>query len=60
MYAVVTSGGKQYKVAEGDLLAVEKLDAEPGKTVELDVYLLADGSTITAAGDALGKAKVFA
>ena len=36
MYAIVTSGGKQHKVAQGDVFRVEKLDAEIGDTVELD------------------------
>ncbi len=45
MYAIVATGGKQYKVAKGDVLDVEKLDAQPGDKVELDVLLLNDGST---------------
>ena len=35
MYAVVSTGGKQYRVAEGDLCRVEKLDAEEGASVEI-------------------------
>ena len=47
MYAVIETGGKQYKVAEGEKLRVEKLDAEAGATVELDkVLLVADGDNI--------------
>ena len=42
MYAVIKTGGKQYKVNEGETLEVEKLDAEPGKSVELEVLLIAD------------------
>jgi large subunit ribosomal protein L21 len=42
MYAIVSTGGKQYKVAEGDVLDVEKLDAQPGDQVQLDVLMLAD------------------
>ena len=45
MYAIVATGGKQYKVAKGDVIDVEKLDAQPGDKVELDVLLLNDGST---------------
>jgi large subunit ribosomal protein L21 len=60
MYAIVNTGGKQYKVAEGDTFEVELLDAEPGATVELDVIFLADGSKITAEAEKLTKAKVFA
>lgn len=43
MYAVVATGGKQYKVAVGDVINVEKLDAEIGDTVELPVLLINDG-----------------
>ena len=43
MYAIVATGGKQYKVAKGDVLDVEKLDAQPGDKVELPVLLLNDG-----------------
>ncbi|MHB1420431.1 MAG: 50S ribosomal protein L21 [Bacillota bacterium] len=35
MYAIVETGGKQYKVAQGDVINVEKLDAAPGETVEI-------------------------
>lgn len=44
MFAVIKTGGKQYTVAENDVLRVEKLEAEPGATVELkDVLLIDDG-----------------
>ena len=47
MYAVIKTGGKQYRVREGVSLAVEKLDAEPGATVEFDqVLLVSDGTNI--------------
>ncbi len=47
MYAVFRSGGKQYRAAKGDVLRVEKLDAEEGATVEFDeVLLVGDGSDI--------------
>ncbi len=47
MYAIVKTGGKQYRVKEGDRLRVEKLEAEPGATVELnEVLMVADGDTI--------------
>ena len=42
MYAIIATGGKQYKVAKGDVLDVEKLDAQPGDKVELPVLLLND------------------
>lgn len=43
MYAVIESGGKQYRVAVGDRLRVESLRAEPGQTVDLDKVLLVSG-----------------
>lgn len=36
MYAIIVTGGKQYKVSEGDEIKVEKLDVEPGDTVTFD------------------------
>jgi large subunit ribosomal protein L21 len=47
MYAVISTGGKQYKLAQGDYCRVEKLDAEEGASIELDkVLMIADGDTI--------------
>ena len=43
MYAVVVSGGKQHRIKEGDLLRVEKLDAEVGAEIALDQVLLIGG-----------------
>ena len=44
MYAIVETGGKQYKVAEGDVIRLEKLDAQAGSKVEFtDVILVNDG-----------------
>lgn len=71
MYAVVVTGGKQYKVAEGDVLFVEKLTADVDSTVELDNVLLVgkdngetvvgkpmvEGAKVTAKVLAQGKAK---
>jgi large subunit ribosomal protein L21 len=48
MYAVIKTGGKQYKVSEGDILRVEKLDVEAGDTVAFDEVLMIGGD-----GDAL-------
>lgn len=45
MFAVVQSGGKQYRVEKGDIVRVEKLDVEPGAVVELPVVLLSGKST---------------
>ncbi|RDH90676.1 MAG: 50S ribosomal protein L21 [endosymbiont of Seepiophila jonesi] len=47
MYAVIQTGGKQYRVSEGDTVKVEKLDADQGASVELDkVLMVADGEDI--------------
>lgn len=47
MYAVISTGGKQYKVTQGEYLRVEKLDAEEGASVELDkVLMIADGDKV--------------
>lgn len=46
-YAVIESGGKQYRVQKGATIQVERLDAEPGKDLTLDrVVLFADGKTV--------------
>jgi large subunit ribosomal protein L21 len=50
MYAVVKTGGKQYRVTEGQTIQVEKLDAEPGATVELDQVLLLSDDRRVAVG----------
>jgi large subunit ribosomal protein L21 len=60
MYAIVKTGGKQYKVAEGDVIEVEKLDALPGVEVALPAILLVDGTAVTHDADTLAKAKVTA
>lgn len=59
MYAIVKTGGKQYKVAEGDLVKVEKIEGEAGDSVALAPVLLVDGGDITS-GDALADATVSA
>lgn len=47
MYAVIATGGKQYRVEEGDTLRVERLDAEEGTELELDrILLVGDGDRI--------------
>lgn len=59
MYAVVTTGGKQVKVAEGDRIRVEKLDAQVGDKIELtDVHLVSKDDGAVVDPDKLGKAKV--
>ncbi|HKM33272.1 MAG TPA: 50S ribosomal protein L21 [Lachnospiraceae bacterium] len=45
MYAIIATGGKQYKVAEGDIIKVEKIDADAGNTVTFDqIIAISDGS----------------
>ncbi len=47
-YAVIHTGGKQYRVAEGDVIEVEKLDVEAGNEAKFDeVLLVADGATVS-------------
>ena len=53
MYAIVKTGGKQYKVAEGDVIEIEKLEGNPGAAITLPAVLLVDGSSVTATLDAL-------
>ena len=48
MFAVIRTGGKQYKVAKDDLIAVEKLAGEPGATIELaEVLMVGDGAMVS-------------
>ena len=60
MYAIIRTGGKQYRVQEGDVLRVEKLSAEVGNKVTFeDVLLVGEGEKILVGSD-LSKAKVSA
>jgi large subunit ribosomal protein L21 len=61
VYAVIRTGGKQYKVKVGDLIDVEKLGGDDGASLELEPLLVVDddGNVTSAAGD-LAKAKVTA
>ncbi len=59
MYAIIATGGKQYKVSEGDVIKVEKLDVEAGNTVTFDqVIAVSDGSLKV--GEDVAKASVTA
>jgi large subunit ribosomal protein L21 len=59
MYAVIASGGKQYKVREGGLLKVEKIEGQIGSTVAFDqVLLLSDGEAIKIGQPTLSEAAV--
>lgn len=62
MFAVIKTGGKQYRVAENDTILVEKLACEPGETIELkDVLILGeDGKAPTVGTPLVDKAAVFA
>ncbi|MEA2213392.1 MAG: large subunit ribosomal protein [Solirubrobacteraceae bacterium] len=59
MYAIVKTGGKQYRVSEGQTLLIERLPAADGDTVELQPLLLVDGSDVVD-GDDLSKVTVSA
>jgi len=60
MYAVVKTGGKQYTVKPGDVLAIEKLPVEVGEEVELPVIFFADGDKIEADPEKAASTKVVA
>ncbi|MDX1496448.1 MAG: 50S ribosomal protein L21 [Salinisphaeraceae bacterium] len=61
MQAVIQTGGKQYRVSEGDVLRVEKLDAEAGATLELsEVLLVSDGDNIKVGAPYVDGGKVTA
>jgi large subunit ribosomal protein L21 len=60
MYAIVKTGGKQYKVAEGDVLTVEKIDGDAGAELTFSALLLVDGDEVTTGADALAAVSVAA
>jgi len=61
MFAVIKTGGKQYKVAKDDVIEVEKIDLEAGKSVELgEVLMLSDGGKVDVGAPFLAGAKVSA
>ena len=60
MYVIVSTGGKQYKVAKGDVIDVEKLDAQPGDQVQLDVLMINDGTDVVVDAATLENQKVTA
>ena len=60
MYAVIRSGGKQYRVEEGRSVKLDRLAGEPGETVELkDVLLLADGDDVSVGAPVVEGARVL-
>ncbi len=60
MYAVIATGGKQYKVAEGDIIRVEKLDAEDGATVTFDTVIAINNDKDVLVGDKVSGSNVKA
>ncbi|MFD2079605.1 large subunit ribosomal protein L21 [Actinopolymorpha cephalotaxi] len=60
MYAIVRSGGRQHKVAVGDVLEVNRLAEQTGSTVQLPAVLVVDGESVTSDAAALGKVSVTA
>jgi len=58
VYAIVKTGGKQYKVAVGDVVEVEKVPGAVGDTVALPALLVVDGSDVTTDAEALAKTSV--
>ncbi len=61
MYAVIKSGGKQYKVQEGDTIRVEKINVEEGGEISLDdVLMVADGDNISVGAPVVPGATVAA
>ncbi len=60
MYAIIATGGKQYKVAEGDVILVEKLDVAAGETYEFDQVLAVSDDTFTIGTPVVEGAKVKA
>ncbi len=61
MYAVIKTGGKQYRVAANDVLDIEKLDGEAGSTLEFtDVLMVGEGESVTIGCPLVAGAKVTA
>ena len=60
MFAIVRTGGKQYRVAAGDKIVVDKIDGEAGASVNLDVLMAGEGSELKGAGSVTVAAEVIA
>jgi large subunit ribosomal protein L21 len=60
VYAIVKTGGKQYKVAVGDVVEVEKLTGDAGAAISLPALLVVDGTNVTADAKALAGVTVTA
>lgn len=60
MYAVIKTGGKQYRVSEGDRLRVEKIEGQKGDTIELAEVLMLGGERVAFGSPLVAGAKVSA
>lgn len=61
MYAVMITGGKQYKVAPGDIVRVESLEGQKGDMIEIrDVFMIVDGDKMSVGKPKLDSAKITA
>lgn len=60
MYAIIATGGKQYKVAEGDIIRVEKLGVEAGATVSFDQVLVVNNGDLVVGNPTVANASVTA
>jgi large subunit ribosomal protein L21 len=60
VYAIVRSGGRQEKVAVGDVIEMNRVEGDPGTTIELPAVLVVDGDTVTSDAAALGAVTVTA
>lgn len=60
MYAIIATGGKQYKVAEGDIIKIEKLGVDAGETVTFDKVLAVGGDTLKVGDPTVANATVSA
>ena len=60
MYAIIATGGKQYKVAEGDIINVEKLGVEAGNSVTFDQVLVVNNGSLTVGNPTVAGATVSA
>ena len=60
MYAIVRSGGRQHKVAVGDVVEIDKVTDEVGSSIELTPLLVVDGDSVTSDAAGLGKVTVTA
>jgi large subunit ribosomal protein L21 len=60
MFAVIKTGGKQYRVAAGDKLKIEKIEGEPGKIIQLGDVLVVGGDSVTLGAPTISGASVAA